>query len=356
MMRSFTAAIVLTAATGLALAGTAPAMAEIKITPGFTNSRIVIYENEKGVDGGYWRTTSKYFLENDPDHPGQKKAVHHPMNPAYANVRTAMIQRRVIEEYVEFLSPLRLPRTLGVIASDCNGEAGDSTHYEPNIFQRQMNLCYSMMASFANIADQLAQNQAKLKLPTAVTSDQLKAGMFAAVLMHETGHALFDILDVPVLGREEDGADQIAAFIGLQFGKDNARTIIKGFAYLWKGLALLGNDPGATVIKPGDPKYPTDPYQQCLVNTFCHYADPHGAASQRMYNVLCMAYGGERDWFQDMVDSQWLPQDRAKDCTQEYKQTYDAFGKTIYPFIDQAQKANVQARPGWFQPAELKDK
>lgn len=355
-MRSFTAAIILTAAIAFPVAGINPALADIKITPGFTNSRIVIYENEKGVDGGYWKTTSKYFAEDDPAHPGQKKYVRHPMNPAYAGIRTAMIQRRVIEEYVEFLSPLRLPRTLGVIASDCNADPNDSTRYEPNIFQRQMNLCYSMMSQFASIADALAQKQSQLKLPTPVTADQLKAGMFAATLMHKSGHALFDILDIPVLGREEDGADQVAAFVGLQFGKDSARTIVKGFAYLFKGLALMGNDPGATVINPKDPKYPTDPYQQCLVNTFCHYADPHGAASQRMYNVLCMAYGGERDWFQDLVDSQWLPPQRAQDCVQEYQQAYNAFRKTIYPFIDQAQMAKVKARTDWFLSAELKDK
>ena len=40
--------------------------------------------------------------------------------------------------------------------------------------------------------------------------------------LHEFAHALFDMLDVPVLGREEDAADQVAAYINLHFGKADA--------------------------------------------------------------------------------------------------------------------------------------
>ena len=140
---------------------------------------------------------------------------------------------------------------------------------------------------------------------------------------------------VPVFGREEDAADQMEAFLALQFGSDIARTIIKADAYYYEWSAT---------VEKSDPA------------TFAEFADVHGTDRQRVYNLLCMAYGGQREAFQDMVDSGWLPQERAQSCESEYRRAEAAFRKTIVPFIDPAQMKKVQARQGWFQPAELKDK
>ena len=57
--------------------------------------------------------------------------------------------------------------------------------------------------------------------------------MYVATLLHETGHAAFDIMDIPVFGREEDAADQFEGLLALQFGKETARTVVKGDAYFW---------------------------------------------------------------------------------------------------------------------------
>jgi hypothetical protein len=240
----------------------------------------------------------------------------------------------VLEEYAEFLSPLRLPRKLRLIASDCSGSENDSAHYSHYVNQRWMNLCYLFMNLIVTISEGVAVNQEKLNLPTPVSAEQLRAGMFASVLLHETGHALFDLLSVPVFGREEDAADQMAALVALQFGKETARTAVKGFAYLWKISAMAGGDPG---------------------KNFQAYADSHGTASQRMYNTLCLAYGAQPGWFQDFVDSKWLPEDRAKGCKREYDLAFSAFKRTVLPFIDPAQMEKVRARQ-WFEPAELKEK
>jgi len=45
--------------------------------------------------------------------------------------------------------------------------------------------------------------------------------------LHEFAHALFEMLRVPVLGREEDAADQVSAYIMLQLGKVEARRLIE---------------------------------------------------------------------------------------------------------------------------------
>ena len=348
-MRAFLQGALLTVMVGGPAALIAPASGQV--APDFSNPKIVLFEHVKG-DGGYWTTTLA-----DPSNADKAKQAEQPMSPERKAIRDGMMQRRVLEEYAEFLSPLRLSRTLRVFASDCKGNAWDSPYYDLDPFHRWMNICYSFIADADKKAEYLVQNQAKMKLWTSVSKEQLRAGLLAATLLHETGHAVFDLMDVPVFGREEDAADQMAAFIAVQFGKANARTIIKGFAYYWGYEAIVDKaDPGAVVIDPSDPRYPKDdPNLRCFVDAFCAFSDQHGTASQRMYNVLCLAYGGDHATFQDLVDSHWLPADRAKNCDSEYQQVYFAFSKTVFPFIDQAQMKKVQARQ-WFQAEETREK
>src|SRR5262249_44127873 len=150
---------------------------------------------------------------------------------------------------------------------------------------------------------------------------------------------------------EEDAADQIAAFIALQFGKDNARTIIKGFSNYWGYSAFVSKaDPGPS-LNPDDPNY-----RNCANDAFCHYADEHGTASQRYYNVLCMALNDQhRDMFKDILDANLLPEGRLQRCNKEYKQVQLAFRKTLLPFIDPVQAEKVMKRT-WFTGKELQEK
>ena len=83
------------------------------------------------------------------------------------------------------------------------------------------------------------------------------------MLLHEAGHAVSNLLRLPVLGREEDTADQIAAFIMLQFGPDIARTLVRGEAYGWNQRQ----------------------------RTQSRFWGIHSTALQRQHAVLCLAYG-----------------------------------------------------------------
>jgi len=65
-------------------------------------------------------------------------------------------------------------------------------------------------------------------------------GPFVDVFLHESGHAVFDLLKLPVLGREADAADLFSAYVMLQLGKEDARTLILGSAYLER-RALMAN-------------------------------------------------------------------------------------------------------------------
>jgi Putative metallopeptidase len=108
--------------------------------------------------------------------------------------------------------------------------------------------------------------------------------------LHKLAHALFEMLRLPVLGRKEDAADQVSAYIMLQLGKVEARRLIGGVACAYKTEA------GAATPPP----------------TMTHFADLHGTPAQRFYNVLCIAYGADKQLFGDIVEKGYLPKERGE--------------------------------------------
>jgi len=69
------------------------------------------------------------------------------------------------------------------------------------------------------------------------------------------------------------------------------------------------------------------------------FSDVHAAPAQRLYNLLCLAYG----------DDQWLfnlPEARAHGCKGEYDQVAFAFHDLIVPHLDQ-QMAKVVLNKAW---------
>ena len=54
--------------------------------------------------------------------------------------------------------------------------------------------------------------------------------------------------------------------------------------------------------------------------------------SQRFFNLLCVAYGADAQLFADVM--QYLPKQRAADCTREYQQIAFAFQQLVMPHID----------------------
>jgi len=146
--------------------------------------------------------------------------------------------------------------------------------------------------------------------------------------LHEFGHALFEMLRLPVLGREEDAADQVSAYIMLQLGKVEARRLIGGVAYAYKAEA------NGAAAPP----------------TMTSFADVHGTPAQRFYNVLCIAYGADKHLFgDDIVEKGYLPKDRAGDCENEYRQAAHAYEKLIGPHVDRGRAKKVFDR-SWLRP------
>jgi hypothetical protein len=238
-----------------------------------------------------------------------------PDNPKYHAMMQRLKNRQLLEKLGAFLSPLQLPHAFYLITRECK---------EPNAFYSPSNwrieICYEMIEFLERIAPRAGTTK------DGFTRGEVVVGAFVGVLMHEVGHAVFDMFNVPVFGREEDAADEMAGFLAVQFNKDVARLVTRGFAYLWREFGQLG----------GEPKEWAD------------YSGEHGANQQRYFNVLCMGYGADPELFKDFIDKNWLPKERAANCGAEYQQVRAAFAKTVYPFINQRLMKVVQ-ETNWLQ-------
>jgi hypothetical protein len=229
-----------------------------------------------------------------------------PKDPAYQPVYEQLKQLRFLEKLQQFLTPFRLPRALLVKVEGCNGDA--NAFYEYNV----ITVCYEYI-------DQLWKTMPAETTAAGLAPIDALVGPLFDTCLHEFGHALFDLLRVPVLGREEDAADQVSAYIMLHFGKAEARRLIEGVAYAYK------IEVEADTVPP----------------TMTRFADVHGTPAQRFYNVLCIAYGADAQLFRDMVEKGYLPKERAEDCKGEYQQVADAYEKLIGPHVDRSRAKNV---------------
>jgi hypothetical protein len=237
-----------------------------------------------------------------------------PANSAHQPIYALLKERHVLERFKEYLAPLRLPRPLLLKVDGCNGEA--NAWYEDS--EHTVTVCYEYI-------DEVMRNAPKERTPGGVTPQDAVIGPTVEVFLHEVSHALFDLLKVPILGREEDAADQLAAYNMLQLGKEEARSSIAGVAFMY-GREAQGEKP--------------------KLETF---SDVHGISAQRFYNVLCLAYGADPALFADVVQKGYLPKSRAEGCGDEYKQVDYAFKKLISPSIDQALQKKVRSKK-WLKP------
>jgi len=249
--------------------------------------------------------------------------------------------RKVLEEFSQFLSPLKLDKPLKLTTAQC--DKVDANYNGDGVVTMCLELVRHFHTNMAAFVDgKLYFDRKKLvftmrsgdttiplkpRVP-GITPGEAAVGGFVGVFLHELGHAVFHLLEVPVLGREEHAADEIAALIMVQFGEDVARTAIKGAAALWDLSSQID-------------EYLTFPYY-----------DEHSAGLQRLGTFLCVAYGHHPARFQDMVDAGLLPPARAKSCESEYAEIAAAFNATIKPKIDDALLAKVKAKK-WLRPEEL---
>src|SRR5262249_54640679 len=133
-----------------------------------------------------------------------------PDNPAHQPLYELLQERHALEALQRVFSPLLLPAALEITIRRCDGQV--NAFY----WQQRITICYEYI-------DEIRQTVPRNLTIEGIGPVDAIVGQFFYVAAHEMGHAVFDLLRVPVLGREEDAADQFAAYMMLQFDRQEAR-------------------------------------------------------------------------------------------------------------------------------------
>jgi hypothetical protein len=240
-----------------------------------------------------------------------------PKNPAHQEIYTELKQRGSLEKLQKLLSPVRLPGKLRISLTGCDGEA-DAFYEDADI-----TICYEFIA-------ELVKNMPQETTPGGIAPIDTIIGPMFEVSLHEFAHALFDMLELPVFGREEDAADQVAAYALLQFGESESRRLIAGTAYA----------------------YHMDEKKIDPCRSMEDYANEHGTPAQRFFNALCIAYGADTKLFGDILSKGYLPKTRAEFCEEEYEQVQDAVDLLIIPHIDLELAEELMGKPWLPEPEQ----
>lgn len=144
-------------------------------------------------------------------------------------------------------------------------------------------------------------------LPSAGKADSREDGFVTAnalaILYHELGHALIDVLGLPVFGQEEDAADVLSVLLIHQLYDDEDATDIlydAAFGFLREADQ---NEPALWGV--------------------------HGPDLQRYYTMVCLFYGASPDTRQDVADELDLPEERRESCPDEFELAEDSWGPVL---------------------------
>ena len=131
-----------------------------------------------------------------------------------------------------------------------------------------------------------------------------------SIFYHELGHALVDVMALPVFGQEEDAADTASILlIDALFDEDAAQGIARDAAF---GFLDEADAADAEPV----------------------WWDGHGPDEQRYYNLVCLFYGADPETRDALADELQLPEDRAASCEEEFDLANDSWGPVFDELVE----------------------
>jgi hypothetical protein len=140
------------------------------------------------------------------------------------------------------------------------------------------------------------------------------------ILEHEFTHALIDIYNLPVLGKEEDAADTLATLLLLKSPEGDK-------------LALSAAEFWADFSGRQDPPQVAD------------YADEHSLDLQRAYSIICDIAGSSEARYDEINQAGLLPKGDIQSCPAQYQQDVKSFTQVLQPHV-KGGELNFQAPSG----------
>ncbi len=235
---------------------------------------------------------------------GDFYVVHGPNpNSAYPDYTAAewLQDVRLLEDNAEWLSDnYRLPYDVEVAGAECGEE---NAFYSPG--EKAVTMCYEFVEYILGIGYELYGDDPDM-------AEDFAYNVLDGIVLHEVGHALVDVYDLPVTGLEEDAVDQFAALI-------QSRTYGDYDPYYETGQIMM-----LDVAQWWDYASQDETH---------YYWDVHSLSIQRFYNIACYAYGADPEYNAGMVGAWYLPEERAVTCPDEYEQMSSSWDRLLEGYL-----------------------
>lgn len=246
-----------------------------------------------------------------PKRPGDRgdfKVVYGTVkDPDYKELQQIFKDTALFEETVKALNEtLALPADVTVTLREC-GEV--NAFYEPD--SHRISMCYELVSAFTEMF--LAGVETEEEAEAAGVS---VAGATLFIFFHEAGHALIDLYDLPITGKEEDAVDQLATLILLEAGEDGENAALDGAS------SFISEEEEEDAA--GDEEGELEDLA---------FWDEHSLDEQRFYNIVCWIYGKNPEGYAYLVEDETLPAPRAESCPGEYERMSKAWDTLLEPYV-----------------------
>ena len=214
-------------------------------------------------------------------------------NPAHIKTSTNS-NKNVLEAVVIYINnSFKLKHSIELVIGSGRAVYADSG--EKTIF---------MPFAFFEEARELFTQAGKGDLVNQAVSD-----VFLHTLLHELGHLLIAMYDIPIVGREEDAVDALATVLML---KDftNGAIRVQHTAELYK----LDREPIKNLRK-------------------WDFMGEHSLNIQRHYQMMCHVYGSDPKNYQTLKRRIGFADDRASICIDEYRQVSRGWAQLLEAYL-----------------------
>lgn len=148
---------------------------------------------------------------------------------------------------------------------------------------------------------------------------------------HEFGHALIDLLKLPVIGREEDAVDGFAAVTMIPTAPDPLHdALIIAVADAWRLFSDLAAGGGPRA-----------------------YWGEHALDEQRHFAIVCLLVGSDQEGFYDFALEEGLPEERIETCDHDFERMKSGWKRLLDPHRPEPEMPNASTAGPAAPPIDL---
>lgn len=219
-------------------------------------------------------------------------------NSDYAKFEQVLKDSGVFEKLADGLNQeFILPEDITITWKECGVT---NAFYDPS--SKHLFMCYELLKYFGDVFHYEGESDQELG------DKMLGATMFT--FLHELGHGLIDVYDLPATGKEEDAVDQFSTILLLYAGPYGKQSIESAATWFY----IQGSHTNLEDIA---------------------FWDEHSFDTQRFYEIACLMYGKNPQENSYMIDQQILPEERAVKCPGEYKKISNSWDALLAPYVKQ---------------------